>query len=119
MTMLQRDTKIGVELRTWGLQSLQSGVFSAFYGEQQKKNTFFCCQKGHSPRTDAFSPKKGGRQSLSSIFSEERGTSVHNYTTLLIHITHWKKKYTRTAKAGGLNGLRSAKKKKDVKNLQE
>ena len=37
--------------------------------------------------------------------------------TLLIHITHWKKKYTRTATAGGLNGLRSA--KKDVKNLQE
>ena len=37
--------------------------------------------------------------------------------TLLIHITHWKKKYTRTAKAGGLNGLRSA--KNDVKNLQE
>ena len=36
---------------------------------------------------------------------------------IIIHITHWKKKYTRTAKAGGLNGLRSA--KKDVKNLQE
>ena len=32
--------------------------------------------------------------------------------TLLIHITHWTKKYTRTAKAGGLNGLRSAKKKR-------
>ena len=103
-----------MELRTWELQSLQSGVFSAFlfYGEQQKKkNTFFCCQKGHSLRTDAFSPKKGGRQSLSSIFSEESGASVHRYTTLLIHITHWKKKYTRTATAGGLNGQQKKKKR--------
>ena len=33
--------------------------------------------------------------------------------TLLIHITHWKKKYTRTATAGGLNGLRSAKKRRE------
>jgi len=31
----------------------------------------------------------------------------------LIHITHWKKKYTRTAKAGGLNGLKSAKKRRE------
>ena len=41
----------------------------------------------------------------------------HYYYLLLIHITHWKKRYTRTAKAGGLNGLRPA--KKHAKNLRE
>ena len=99
-----------LELGDYNLCSL--GVFSAFYGEQQKKKIHFfvvrkdiACVKMPSPL------KKGGRQSLSSIFSGERGASVQNYTTLLIHITHWKKKYTRTAKTGGLNGLRSAKKK--------
>lgn len=35
---------------------------------------------------------------------------------LFLLLTHWKKKYTRTAKAGGLNGLTSA---KDLKNLLE
>ena len=101
--------------KDWNLssKSLQSGVFSAFYGEQQKKNTFFCCQKGHSLRTDAFSPKKGGETiSLLDFFLGRGGRLYTTHTTLLIHITHWKKKYTRTAKTGGLNGLRSAKKKR-------
>ena len=83
-----------------------------FTVNNRKKKHFFVVRKDIACVQMPSPLKKGGRQSLSSIFSGERGASVHNYTTLLIHITHWKKKYTRTAKAGGLNGLRSAKKKK-------
>ena len=112
-----RDHASETQKLEWNLELGDYNLYSQGFSvrctvNNRKKNTFFCCRKGHSLRTDAFSPKKrGGRQSLSSIFSGERGASEHNYTTLLIHITHWKKKYTRTAKAGGLNGLRSAKKK--------
>ena len=75
-----------LELGDYNLYS--QGVFSAFYGEQQKKKHFFVVRKDIACVQMPSPLKKGGRQSLSSIFSGERGASVHNYTTLLIHITH-------------------------------
>ena len=60
------------------------------------------------------SREKQFQRKLSSIALLSRSSYAYYLfvTLLLIHITHWMKKYTRTAKAGGLNGLRSAKKKK-------
>ena len=119
-----RDHASETQKLEWNLElgdyNLYSQGFSVRFtvNNRKKKIHFFVVRKDTACVQMPSPLKKGGRQSLSSIFSGERGASVHNYTTLLIHITHWKKKYTRTAKAGGLNGLRSAK-KKDVKNLQE
>ena len=70
-----------LELGDYNLYS--QGVFSAFYGEQQKKKTFFCSQKGHSLRTDAFSPKKGGGDNLSPRFFLGRGGRL--YTTIQLY----------------------------------
>ena len=112
-----RDHASETQKLEWNLElgdyNLYSQGFSVrFTVNNRKKIHFFVVRKDIACVQMPSPLKQGGRQSLSSIFSGERGASEHNYTTLLIHITHWKKKYTRTAKAGGLNGLRSAKKKK-------
>ena len=109
-----------MELRTWGLQSLQSGVFSAFYGEQQKKKYIFFVVRKDIACVQMPSPlKKGGGDNLSLLdfFWGEGGvcTQLHNF----INTYHTlEEKIHKNSQNRGLKWPKVSK-KKDVKNLQE
>ena len=70
-----------LELGDYNLYS--QGVSVRFTVNNRKKNTFFCCQKGHSLRTDAFSPEKRGGDNLSPRFFLGRGGRL--YTTIQLY----------------------------------
>ena len=119
-----RDHASETQKLEWNLELGDYNLYSQGFSvrctvNNRKKNTFFCCRKGHSLRTDAFSPKKrGGRQSLSSIFSGERGgvcTQLYNF----INTYHTlEEKIHKNSQSRGLKWPKVSK-KKDVKNLQE
>ena len=101
-----------LELGDYNLYS--QGVFSAFYGEQQKKKTFFCCQKGHSLRTDAFSPKKAGETiSLLDFFWGEGGVCTQLYNFINTYHT-LEEKIHKNSQSRGLKWPKVSKKKKKM-----
>ena len=108
-----------MELRTWGLQSLQSGVFNAFYGKQQKKIHYFGVRKDIAC-VQMPSPLKKGVDNLSPRFFLRRGgvcTQLYHF----INTYHTlEEKIHKNSQSRGLKWPKvSKKKKKDVKNLQE
>ena len=76
--------------------------------------------KGHSLRTDALSPKKGGETiSLLDFFWGEGGVSTQLYNFINTYHT-LEEKIHKNSQSRGLKWPKvSKKKKKDVKNLQE
>ena len=114
-----RDHASETQKLEWNLELGDYNLYSQGFSvrctvNNRKKNTFFCCRKGHSLRTDAFSPKKrGGGETISLLdfFWGEGGVCTQLYNFINTYHT-LEEKIHKNSQSRGLKWPKVSKKKK-------